>query len=91
MPELPQDDTEKKDLLKKYKGFRKYNTKNTDKYFHTKLWTVTDPALAEQLGISMAEETHGDIWMVRQSTMYNGFQKNIKLAGFDFESRKVAV
>lgn len=29
---------ERSKLLKKYKSFRKFNTKNTDKYFHIKMW-----------------------------------------------------
>jgi len=33
--------------LKNLKNFRKFNTKNTDRFFHFKYWMVEDLALAK--------------------------------------------
>lgn len=51
--------------MKNLKNFRKFNTKNTDRFFHYKFWTVDDPALASSLGIDTAESCAGDIYLLR--------------------------
>ena len=35
--------------IKNLKNFRKFNTKNTDRFFHFKFWMLEDPTLASQL------------------------------------------
>ncbi len=41
------DDITNEESLKKLKNFRKFNTKNTDKFFHFKFWVVSDKDLAK--------------------------------------------
>lgn len=91
MPSLEgKSDEEKSQIFKQYKAYRKYNTKNTDKYFHIKMWQVSEEKLAEELGISTKPEDAGDIYMLRQSSHYNENKSNIKLADYDFESVRIA-
>ncbi len=40
------DDYRNAEAMKKLKNFRKFHTKNTDKYFHFKYWIVEDKELA---------------------------------------------
>jgi hypothetical protein len=35
------------EALKRLKTFRKFNTKNTDKFFHFKYWAIEDEKLAQ--------------------------------------------
>ena len=51
--------------IKKLKNFRKFNTKNTDKFFHFKYWVVDSPELAAQLKIDSTPENIGDVYLVR--------------------------
>lgn len=65
------DDIDNKENMKKLKNFRKYHTKNTDKFFHLKYWIVDDLQLAKKLKINTDQEHIGDVYMVRQSTIFN--------------------
>lgn len=40
------DDYKNAEGMKKLKNFRKFHTKNTDKFFHFKYWIVEDKELA---------------------------------------------
>lgn len=40
------DDYKNKESMKKIKNFRKFHTKNTDKFFHFKFWLTEDKDLA---------------------------------------------
>lgn len=42
------------------------------------------------MGISTSEDSLGDIYMLRQASVFNGFKKNVELVDFDFESTIVA-
>ena len=57
--------------MKDLKNFRKFNTKNTDKFFHFKYWFVEDAELAKQLGIDTAESNAGDVYLVRPASVFN--------------------
>lgn len=54
------------------------------------MWQVSDPLLAESMGISTNEEDQGDIYMIREASIFNGFKKNVKIADFDYESKLIA-
>ncbi len=62
--------------MKKLKNFRKFHTKNTDKFFHFKFWLLEDPALAEKLKVSTNVEDIGDVYLLRQSSVFNHGKKN---------------
>lgn len=53
------------EALKKLKTFRKYSTKNTDKFFHFKYWVLEDQSLAQRLDINVNQP--GDIYLLRQA------------------------
>ena len=46
------DDYHNEGSIKKLKNFRKFHTKNTDKYFHLKYWIIENKELAEKLKIN---------------------------------------
>ena len=74
------------EAVKKLKTFRKFNTKNTDKFFHLKFWVLQDPKLAEQLGI----KTQGDLYMLRQTqTPYHTAKPNVSVCDYPFTSEKL--
>lgn len=83
------DDYNNADAMKKLKNFRKFNTKNTDKYFHIKYWIVDNKDLAELLQISTDKESIGDVYLLRQSSMFNFNKKNTVLCGYPFNSEKI--
>jgi hypothetical protein len=56
------DDIKNKESLKKIKNFRKYNTKNTDKFFHLKFWVVENKEVADKLLIKTGPENIGDVY-----------------------------
>mmetsp|Transcript_14789 Transcript_14789/g.10694 ORF Transcript_14789/g.10694 Transcript_14789/m.10694 type:complete len:94 (-) Transcript_14789:1041-1322(-) len=78
------DDYHNKEAMNKLKNFRKFNTKNTDKCFHLKYWITEDRELAEKLKIPT--DKVGDVYMLRQTSIFNKQMKNVKVAGFDFHS-----
>jgi hypothetical protein len=80
------DDFHNNDAIKKLKNFRKYNTKNTDKYFHLKYWVVEDKDLAENLKISTNPENISDVYLLRQSSDFNFHEKNTVINGYPFHS-----
>jgi anthranilate/para-aminobenzoate synthase component II len=82
------DDFNNIESLKKLKSFRKFHTKNTDKFFHFKYWVVDNKELAKKLKINTDEEV-GNVYMVRQSTEFNFNKKNINLCGYDFHCEKI--
>lgn len=83
------DDYKNMDNMKKLKNFRKFHTKNTDRYFHIKFYTVTDKKLAEKLKISTNEENIGDVYMIRLNGIFNPDKKNTELCGYPFHSEKI--
>lgn len=83
------DDFNNAESVKKIKNFRKFNTKNTDKYFHMKFWIVEDKELARQLKISTEPEDIGDLYLVRMSSEFNNFDANTNLSGYKFKSEKI--
>lgn len=83
------DDFANQEAIKKLKNFRKFNTKNTDKYFHLKYWVVEDKELAEQLKLGTSEESVGDVYLVRQSSEFNFNEKNTSVCGYPFHSQKI--
>lgn len=82
------DDFNNAESIKKLKNFRKFHTKNTDKFFHIKYWVVDNKDLAEKLKIECDPSRIGDVYLLRQSTDFNFNKKNIKVCGYDFESKK---
>ena len=78
------DDYRNAESMKKLKNFRKFHTKNTDKFFHFKFWIVEDKDLATKLKINTDPESIGDVYMVRQKSLFNGYKHNIRLAGYDY-------
>ena len=80
------DDYKNAEGMKKLKNFRKFHTKNTDKFFHFKYWIVEDKELAQRLKIGIEETNIGDIQLIRQKSMFNGDKGNIKLSGYDYQS-----
>lgn len=50
-----------KEALNSMKAYRKFQVKNTDKFFRLKFWTVEDPELAKKLCL----HSEGDIYMLR--------------------------
>ena len=75
--------------MKNLKNFRKFNTKNTDKFFHYKFWLVEDPKVAESLKIDTSDESAGDIYLVRPRSAFNLEKSNIKVAGYDHTCKKL--
>ena len=76
------------EALKKLKTFRKYSTKNTDKFFHFKYWVVEDEALAQQIGINTSQP--GDIYLLRQAeTVFNASKPNVNLCDFPYSSERL--
>ena len=75
--------------LKNLKNFRKFNTKNTDRFFHFKYWMVEDKALAQQLGMATEDVNSGDVYLLRPASPYNLEKSNIKLCGYDYSSKKL--
>jgi hypothetical protein len=51
--------------MKLLKNFRKFHTKNTDKFFHFKYWITEDKELAEKLKINTHPERIGDVYLIR--------------------------
>lgn len=59
------DDFHNVESIKKLKNFRKFHTKNTDKFFHIKYWVVDNKELAEKLKIDTEPSKIGDVYMIR--------------------------
>lgn len=75
--------------LRNLKNFRKFNTKNTDRFFHFKFWLLEDADLAKSLHIDTTEAAAGDVYLVRPSSPFNLGKSNAKLCGYDFTSTKL--
>jgi len=75
--------------MKKLKNFRKFNTKNTDRFFHVKYWFVGDKELAEQLKIDTSESAIGDIYLVRPASNFNLNKLNARIKDYDYSSQKL--
>jgi hypothetical protein len=75
--------------MKNLKNFRKFNTKNTDRFFHFKFWFLEDPELAKQLNINTSDESAGDVYLVRPASPFNLAKSNTKLCGYDFTSHRL--
>lgn len=76
------------EALKRLKTFRKFNTKNTDKFFHFKYWAIEDEKLAQQIGINTKEP--GDIYLLRQAeTVFNSNKPNVDLCDFPFSCERL--
>lgn len=83
------DDYNNAESMRKIKNFRKFHTKNTDKFFHLKYWIVDDKSIAEKLKIDTNPENIGDVYLIRQSTPFIFEKKNVKLCGYDYYSEKI--
>ena len=79
----------REETLRNLKNFRKFNTKNTDRFFHFKFWLVEDPDLAKQLNISTDDSNAGDIYIIRPSSPFNLGKANVKLCGYDYTSNRI--
>lgn len=79
----------REETLKKHKNFRKFNTKNTDKFFHLKFWLVEDPKLAKTMQIDTSDSAAGDVYIVRPVSIYNTGKPNVKLQGYDYTSTRI--
>lgn len=77
------------EVMKKLKNFRKFNTKNTDRFFHVKYWFVGDKELAEQLKIDTSESAIGDIYLVRPASNFNLNKLNARIKDYDYSSQKL--
>jgi hypothetical protein len=75
--------------LKNLKNFRKFNTKNTDRFFHFKYWMVEDKELAKQMGIATEDQNSGDVYLMRPASPYNLGKSNVKLCGYDYSSHRI--
>ena len=75
--------------LKNLKNFRKFNTKNTDRFFHFKYWMVEDKELAKQMGIATEDTNSGDVYLLRPASPYNLAKSNVKLCGYDYTSSRI--
>lgn len=67
----------KEEAMKKLKTYRKFNTKNTDRFFHVKFWFVGDAGLAESLKIDTSESAIGDVYLLRPKSVFNLGKPNI--------------
>ncbi|CDW86371.1 UNKNOWN [Stylonychia lemnae] len=83
------DDYNNVEGMKKLKNYRKFHTKNTDKFFHFKFWLTENKELAQKLKIDTNPEAIGQIYLVRQSNHFNNRQKNVKLCDYDYHSQKI--
>ena len=83
---VPKDKKLKEETTKVLKNFRKFNTKNTDRFFHFKYWLLEDEVLASQLKI---DNKPGDVYLVRPSSPYNLGKPNAKLCNYDYTSEKI--
>ena len=79
----------REETLKNLKNFRKFNTKNTDRFFHYKFWLVEDPELAKQMKIETEDTAAGDIYLLRPSSIFSLDMPNTKLCGYDYYSTKI--
>lgn len=79
----------REETIKKLKNFRKFNTKNTDKFFHFKFWTLENEELAKQMNISTDDSAAGDIYIVRPASAFNLGKPNIKLSDYDFTCTRI--
>lgn len=75
----------KESVLRDLKNFRKFNTKNTDRFFHFKYWLVEDPKLAATLGL----KEPGQVQLIRPASPFNLGLKNLTLCGYKYSSEKV--
>jgi hypothetical protein len=75
--------------MRNLKNFRKFNTKNTDRFFHFKFWMVEDPKLASELKIDTADSGAGDVYLVRPASPFNLSKSNAKLCGYDYSSTRI--
>ena len=83
-------DPERRDeVMRTHKNFRKFNTKNTDRFFHVKYWFTSDKALAEKLKIDTSLE--GNIYSLRPHSVYTFEKPNVKICdgGYDYHSKKI--
>lgn len=58
------DDFNNAENIKKLKNYRKFHTKNTDKFFHFKYWVCDDKELGRKMNID-TEKSIGDIHLIR--------------------------
>ena len=65
------EDRDNKESIKKLKNYRKFHTKNTDKFFHFKYWITDDKDLAKKLKIDTSESAIGDVYLIRKSGIFN--------------------
>lgn len=83
------DDFKNEESLRKLKNFRKFHTKNTDKFFHLKYWIIDNKELAEKLHIDTSEESIGNTYLVRQSSVFNDYKSNTFICDYGFYSEKI--
>ena len=75
--------------MRNLKNFRKFNTKNTDRFFHFKFWFLDDQNLAKTLKIETSDSAAGDVYIVRPSSQFNLTKPNCKLCDYDYSSSKI--
>lgn len=78
--------TKKAETIKNLKNFRKFHTKNTDRFFHYHFWVCDSVDLATQMGIDTREEAAGNVYMVRPKSVFNTNKPNAKLGGYNYTS-----
>jgi hypothetical protein len=78
------DSFDNKESIRRVKNYRKFHTKNTDKFFHLKYWITEDKDLANKLKIDTSEVASGDVYLIRKASMFNGKKKNINICGYDY-------
>ena len=84
-------DSKSKDMQKRLKEFRKMNQLNESDICKVHFWQLEDQQIANQLGIETTEESVGDLYMVRKSSIYTeGAKPNAVINGYDFIVEKIA-
>ena len=79
----------REETSKVLKNFRKFNTKNTDRFFHYKFWVVESYELAGELGINTADDSAGDLYLVRPAGPLNQDASSATLCGYEYSSRRI--
>jgi hypothetical protein len=63
---------------------------NQNEVFHYQYWILTDPALAEQMGINTDPASVGDLYLLRKKSVFTqDLKPNVNLRGYDFISQKI--
>lgn len=77
---------------KRLKYFRWYSrqSSSSERPHHIKFWVVEDEAIAKQLGMQTSEDSHGDVYTIKEAeTPFNLKKANIEIQDFPFTSERL--